>query len=253
MIPESALLFQSVHKRYRDRPVLAGIDLTVRAGEFFALVGANGVGKTTLIKGMLDFHAMNQGEIRIFGTPHHQDHARNNLAYLPERFTPPGFFTGADFLRYMLALHHAPYQRDAVLAELDALDLDASALDRPVRGYSKGMTQKLGLAACFLANKPLLILDEPMSGLDPKARVLLKRQLLARRQAGTTLFFSTHLLADVEELCDRMAILHEGELRFVGSPRECRQRYPGATLEESFIHCVGEPAKRDQTPCPVPS
>ncbi len=121
---------------------------------------------------------------------------------------------------------------------LEALDLDPAALGRPVRAYSKGMAQKLGLAACFLSGKRLLILDEPVSGLDPKARALVKRHLLRLKAAGHTLFFSTHALPDVEELCDRMAILHGGEIRFVGSPAECRERFEAETLEQAFLNCI---------------
>jgi ABC-type multidrug transport system ATPase subunit len=107
-----------------------------------------------------------------------------------------------------------------------------------VRKYSKGMTQKLGLAACLLAGKQALVLDEPMSGLDPKARALFKAQLATVREADTTVFFSSHALADVEELCDRLAILHAGALRFAGSPAECRERFGGETLEQAFLHCI---------------
>ncbi|MES2935787.1 MAG: AAA family ATPase [Pseudomonadota bacterium] len=111
-------------------------------------------------------------------------------------------------------------------------------MKKPVRSYSKGMTQKLGLAACFLARKDLYVLDEPMSGLDPKARALLKAQLQQLRSRSGTLFFSSHALADVDEICDRMAILHDGQLRFVGSPAECRTRYQAATLEQAYMKCI---------------
>lgn len=121
---------------------------------------------------------------------------------------------------------------------LRSLDLDVSALKRPVRAYSKGMTQKLGLAACFLANKALYVLDEPMSGLDPKARALLKARLQSLRSNGCTLFFNTHALADVEEICDRMAILHDGQIRFVGSPMTCRQQFSAPTLEQAYMNCI---------------
>jgi ABC-2 type transport system ATP-binding protein len=232
------LKFIKVEKNYAEKQVLKGIDFSIAAGEFFAFVGANGQGKTTLMKGMLDFIQMDGGDIEIFGHSHRLTEARKPLAYLPERFNPPYFLTGRGFLQYMLQLHQRPYHEAAVLSVLKNLDLDPAALDGSVRSYSKGMTQKLGLAGCFLSEKPLLLLDEPMSGLDPKARVLLKRQLLRMKEAGCSLFFSTHLLADVEELCDRLAILHNGQLRFIGSPQACRESFPGQTLEESFIRCI---------------
>jgi ABC-2 type transport system ATP-binding protein len=120
----------------------------------------------------------------------------------------------------------------------EKLDLDPSALSKSVRDYSKGMAQKLGLAACFLSGKSLFVLDEPMSGLDPKARLLVKRHLRACRSEGRTIFISTHMLSDVEELCDRMGILHAGKLRFVGSPLECRDAYAAETLEEAYLSCI---------------
>jgi len=141
-------------------------------------------------------------------------------------------------LKYILKLQSLPYNEALALEMLAALDLDAAALSRPVRAYSKGMTQKLGLASCFLANKDIYVLDEPMSGLDPKARALLKAQLTRQREAGRTLFFSSHALADVEEICDRMAILHQGELRYVGSPAGCREQFGAATLEQAYLTCI---------------
>lgn len=233
-----ALQFRNIVKRYDKSAVLQGIDFGVAKGEFFGLVGVNGAGKTTLIKCLLDFHSADEGAIEIFGVSHRLMQARRPLAFLPERFTPPYYLSGLDFLKYTLELQSLPYDEQKTLAMLQVLDLDASALKRPVRSYSKGMTQKLGLAACFLGDKDLYVLDEPMSGLDPKARALLKAQLLRMRTAGSTLFFSSHALADIEEICDRMAILHGGRLRFVGSPAECRQQFEAGSLEQAYMRCI---------------
>ncbi|MBF0453833.1 MAG: ABC transporter ATP-binding protein [Magnetococcales bacterium] len=235
---QPVLDFKGVVKSYADNKVLEGVDLTVGVGEFFALVGANGQGKTTLMKGLLDFIEVDAGEIEIGGQTHRLPRSREPLAYLPERFIPPPFLSGRHFLRYFMRLHSRPFQEDAVERLLEALDFDPAALDQSVGSYSKGMIQKLGLMGCLLSEKPLLLLDEPMSGLDPKARVLLKQELLRLKGKGGSLFFSTHLLTDVEELCDRMAILHKGRLRFVGSPQGCRERFPAQSLEGSFIRCI---------------
>lgn len=237
-----ALRFDNIVKRYQKNEVLKGITLEVRAGEAFALVGMNGAGKTTLIKCLLDFHEPDSGAISIFGASHRQTSARAPMAFLPERFMPPYFLTGADFLKYMLTLQNLAYDRTEAAAMLASLDLEPAALDKTVRSYSKGMSQKLGLAACLLARKDLYVLDEPMSGLDPKARALLKARLAGLRERGSTLFFSSHALADVDEICDRMAILHGGQLRFVGSPAECRRQFQGATLEHAYMACIGAPA-----------
>lgn len=233
-----ALRIQNLVKHYGKLPVLHALELTVKSGECFGLVGMNGAGKTTLIKCLLDFCAIDAGEIRIFDLRHSETQARRPVAFLPEHFMPPPALSGRDFLHYMAALREQTYSEDAARAMCAALDLDAKALARSARSYSKGMAQKLGLAACFLSPATLFVLDEPMSGLDPKARARLKQQLQAANQAGKTIFFSSHVLADVEEICDRMAILHEGKLAFVGTPLACREQFGAQTLEQAYLTCI---------------
>jgi ABC-2 type transport system ATP-binding protein len=234
-----ALRFAQVTKSYGGAPALSDFSLEVRRGAFFGLVGVNGAGKTTLIKCLLDFCDADGGAIEIFDVRHRATAARARVAYLPERFNPPFFLTGRDFVRYMLELYRAPYDEDRVARLFGALDLDRSALDRPARAYSKGMTQKLGLAACLLSGKDLYVLDEPTGGLDPKARALLKAELKTLHSAGHTVFFTSHALADVAELCDHMAVLHAGRLRFAGSPQELIGQYGSPNLEQAFLACIG--------------
>lgn len=233
-----AIRCQQIGKSYGSARILDGVDLEVESGEFFGLVGINGAGKTTLLKCLLDFCGLDAGAIEIFAISHRLTDSRRHLTFLPERFMPPYYLTGEDFLKYTLKLHGLPYEQVKAEALLRKLDLQLSALTSPVRSCSKGMTQKLGLAACLLANKALNIFDEPMSGLDPRARAMLKERLQAMRETGHTLFFSSHALADVEEICDRMAILHEGRVRFVGTPENCRQMYQAKTLEQAFLKCI---------------
>ena len=234
----SAIVFSGVSKRLGRGAVLDGLSFEVRAGEIFGLVGTNGAGKTTCIKCLLDLCHLDTGRIRVFGRPASAPESRRPLAYLPERFVPPRHLLGREFLRFMSRMHGVDPGPGRVSEVLAALDLAPSALDEPVRDYSKGMAQKLALAACLLADKPLLVLDEPMSGLDPKARVLARRYLRALRDGGVTVFLSTHLLADAGGLCDRMGVLHDGAMRFVGTPARLRERFPAATLEESWVACI---------------
>jgi ABC-2 type transport system ATP-binding protein len=233
-----ALRFADVSKAYAGTKALSGLTLEVRRGEFFGLVGINGAGKTTLIKCLLDFCDTDGGAIEIFSVPHRATDARARLAFLPERFNPPFYLTGRDFLQYLLGLHRTPYDETRATRMFQALDLEPSALDRPARAYSKGMTQKLGLAACLLSRKELYVLDEPTGGLDPKARALLKGELKALRSAGHTVFFTSHALADVAEMCDRLAVLHAGQLRFAGTPQELINRFGAPDLEKAFLACI---------------
>lgn len=233
-----ALHISNLEKSYAGNVALGGLSLDIAAGEFFGLVGENGAGKTTLIKCVLDFCDTGAGAIEIFGTPHRQTAARSRLAYLPERFIPPYYFTGRDFLRYTAELHRRPYAEDAARRMIAALELPDPALDKPVRAYSKGMTQKLGLAACLLSDKDLYVLDEPTSGLDPKARALLKRELRAQHAQGRTVLMTTHALHDVGEMCDRMAVIHRGALRFAGTPAEFVARHEASDLEQAYLACI---------------
>lgn len=237
---ETALRFSGVVKNYGRTPILRDVTFEVAQGEFFGLVGINGAGKTTLLKCLLDFCAADRGSIEIFGTPHGLAMARRRLAFLPERFNPPYYLTGEDFIRYVLDMQAVAYDRAEAERRLSALDLDLAALNLPVRAYSKGMTQKLGLAACLLSRKDLYILDEPTSGLDPKARALFKSQLREMKQQARTVFFTSHALADVAEVCDRMAVMHAGSLRFAGTPDALCKQYASADLEQAFLRCIGE-------------
>ncbi len=234
----SAIVFAGVSKRLGHRAVLDGLSFEVRAGEIFGLVGTNGAGKTTCIKCLLDLCHLDAGRIRVFGRPASAPESRRPLAYLPERFVPARHLLGREFLHFMSRMHGVDPGPGRLPEVLAALDLAPSALDEPVRDYSKGKAQKLGLAACLLADKPLLVLDEPMSGLDPKARVLARRYLRVLRDGGATVFLSTHLLADAGGLCDRMGVLHDGAMRFVGTPARLRECFPAATLEESWVACI---------------
>ncbi|HQS31394.1 MAG: hypothetical protein B7X59_00520 [Polaromonas sp. 39-63-203] len=223
---------------YGSREVFSGIDLALRQGEIFGLIGLNGVGKTTLMKSLLDLGPLRSGVIRILGQDHRLPASRQNLAYLPDRFQPTSSLRGTEFLA--LARAHFSLARDDARDEACciALGLEPAVLRRPIRTYSKGMGQKLALAATFVTDRALIVLDEPMSGLDPLARVQLKRQLLASRAEGRTIFFSSHILADLEEICDRVGVFHGGEMRFVGEPGELLRQTGAATLEAAFLEAI---------------
>ena len=233
--------FSRVGKKFGRLPVLSGIDLAIPAGRFLGLAGVNGAGKTTLIKCLLDFCDIDTGTILINGIDRRRPQAREGLAFLPERFMPPYFLTGREFVRSMLRLSRRPYEEERVRAMFADLDLDSTGLDKPVRSYSKGMTQKLGLAACLLSQRDFFVLDEPMSGLDPKARARVKTILRRLQAEGRTLLFTSHSLADIEEICDHMLVLHRGVFVFSGPPAALRERHGVTSLEDAFLKCIEAP------------
>ena len=202
-----AIQCQKVCKSYGKQNVLDNIELEVPEGNFYGLVGVNGSGKSTLIKAILDLVSIDNGVITIFGKSHRGVNAREQIAYLPDRFSPPIHLKCKDFIHYMLELHSSRQNNAEIDKMLDALELDRKIMGSSVGRLSKGMTQKLGLASCLLSRKNLLILDEPMSGLDPKARISFKTQLFRLKQQGVTVFFSSHVLADVHELADKLGVL----------------------------------------------
>ncbi len=236
---ELALKIEQLNQHYGKHDVLSDINLSVNQGEYIGLVGVNGAGKTTLIKSILDFISIKTGKIEIFGQSHRETASRQSLSFLPEKFLPPYYLTGKDFISYMAELNQVQTNETEIAEIFKVLDLDISALKKSVRQYSKGMAQKLGLASCFISQRPMLLFDEPMSGLDPKARAYLKRHLINLKKSGQTLFFSTHLLADVESICDRIVILHDGNICFNGSPIECCEQYEAGNLEDAYLKCIG--------------
>lgn len=236
-----ALEVNALQKSYHNDIVLRGIDLQIAQGESFGFAGANGAGKSTMLNCLLNFCYYEAGEIRLFGVSCKNRLARERIAFLPERFIPPYYLIGEQFLHMMMKLRGVDYSPTRAKEMLAALDLHDSAMKKPVRSFSKGMTQKLGLAACFLSERDFYILDEPMSGLDPKSRALVKRQFKALRERGATLFFTSHMLADIDEICSDMAVLHGGKIRYRGAPSGMRQAFSGAdTLEEAYLRAISD-------------
>jgi ABC-2 type transport system ATP-binding protein len=236
----SAIRIDALRKRYGRLLALDAVELVVARGETFGLVGANGAGKTTLIKCLLDLCAYDSGNVRIFGLAARLPQARRRLAYVPERFMPPHYLRAREFIELLARSFELTYDPARAQSMLRELELDADVLERPVRGLSKGMTQKLGLAASFLLERDLYVLDEPMSGLDPAARVAVKSALRRLAARGRTLFFTSHVLADVEELCSSVAVLEKGSVRWHGPPEALCAKYGEPRLEQAFMRCVRE-------------
>ncbi|HZI88873.1 MAG TPA: ABC transporter ATP-binding protein [Candidatus Polarisedimenticolia bacterium] len=217
--PLPVLELAGVTKIYRStmrlRPFTAveEVSLSLRRGEIFGLLGPNGAGKTTTIKMMLGLTRPTRGTIRIWGRQPQDRMARLKLGYLPEN---PSFYdhlTAREYLGLVGSLFDLPRatsrrRADELLRRLGLAD----DVRKPLRKFSKGMTQRLGLAQALLNQPDLLILDEPMSGLDPIGRADVKQILREERARGATVLMSSHVLAETETLCDRVAILHRGRV-----------------------------------------
>jgi len=236
----SPLMIDTISKSYGTHHVLDGISLSLKPGEIFGLVGLNGAGKTTLIKILLDLAKADKGQARMFGEPCTTVKARANVSYLPEKFSPSRYLKGEEHLALALSYYGKKLDRDKARQLAINLDLDPQVLTRKVGSYSKGMGQKLGLIGAFMIDQPFMILDEPMSGLDPRARIKLKDTMLAAKAAGKTLFFSSHILSDIEEICDRIGIIHNSKLVYLGTAAEFKPTFKEETLERAFLRAIGE-------------
>lgn len=232
----------NLFKSFGKKTVLNDINLSVNPGEIFGLIGLNGAGKTTMIKIILGLLKQDSGSATIFGQNAINPKTRRNLSFLPEKFQPSSFLKGKEFLSLTMSYYGKKYDRESARKGAEKLDLDPDVLDYKVSKYSKGMGQKLGLLSAFLTNTPLLILDEPMSGLDPSARIRLKDYLLDYVKSGQTIFFSSHILSDIDEICDRIAILHDNKMIFTGKPEEFKKSVGLSNLERAFLSAIEKKA-----------
>lgn len=202
---------------------LKSCSLTVPKGETFGLLGANGAGKTTLLKLLLGIVQPTLGSASLLGYDLGDRTVRQNIGYLPENAYYYDYLTGwelLDFIGSMFGMDAC--QKNARIAEL--LDLvglaQTTARKKQIRQYSKGMVQRVGLAQALINDPELVFLDEPMSGLDPVGRYQIREIILALKAQGKTVFFNSHILSDVELICDRIGILHRGELIAIGTLNE---------------------------------
>lgn len=233
------LEIDAISKSYGSHQVLNGISFELKPGEIFGLVGLNGIGKTTLIKAILDLAPADGGSARIFGEDSTSVKAREKLSYLPEKFSPSRYLKGDEHLSLALSYYKKKYNGEQARVLAAELDLDPAVLSRKVGSYSKGMGQKLGLIGAFMIDQPLMILDEPMSGLDPRARIMLKEVMLREKKRGKTIFFSSHILSDIDEICDRIGIIHDSKLVYLGAAAEFKPTFGEKTLERAFLKAIG--------------
>lgn len=234
-----ALTLNNISYSISGLAILKTLNLSVSEGNYYAIAGVNGAGKSTLIKLVLDLiRPQSGGEIRIFGHNNQEPHCRDQLAYLPEKFDVRKSINGRQYLDFIAAVYRLNIGRQKIAELCERLDFPANRLDTKVSSYSKGMVQKLGLLSCFMLDRKFIILDEPLSGLDPRARYYFKQLMQDEKSSQRTILYSTHLLADAEELCDQFGILHDGEMKYQGTPTDCLQRYQADSLEQAYMKCI---------------
>ncbi len=202
---------------------LKSCSLKVYQGETFGLLGPNGAGKTTLLKLLLGIIRPTGGQGLLLGKPLGDRHVKQYVGYLPENPYLYDYLTGWEFLQLAAGLFQIPesVQRRRIPQLLELVGLSqADARKKLLRRYSKGMLQRVGMAQALINEPELVFLDEPMSGLDPVGRYQMREIILALKAAGKTIFFNSHILSEVEQICDRIAILAQGELICSGSLNE---------------------------------
>ena len=228
---------------YKSRETAAGVkvavnslDLQVNPGEVFGFLGPNGAGKTSTMNVLLGFVPPTRGDAFLFGVSVREPIARQRIGYLPEQTYYYKFLTAEEILRFYGKIFGIPpaqvEQRIDDVLKLVELD---HARKRPIRTYSKGMQQRVGLAQALINNPDLLILDEPTSGLDPIGRMKVREIIQRLKNEGRTVFFSSHELGEVETVCDRVAILSQGELKAEGRVRELVCAHRCDNLEQVFL------------------
>ncbi|HEY2840738.1 MAG TPA: ABC transporter ATP-binding protein [Pirellulales bacterium] len=233
--------FRNVSRTYGRKLAVAELNLTVRAGELFAFLGPNGAGKTTSIKMLVGLLRPSSGEVRVCGFDVVQESQQANslLGYIPDEPYLYDKLSGREFLLFVAGMFGLASRaaEERVAREIARFDL-ASFVDDLCESYSHGMKQRVALAGALLHDPEVLVLDEPTVGLDPRSVRLIKDLLRTRASAGATVFMSTHSLAIAEEIADRVGIVHQGRMRFVGTVSELRQqseRMGQASLEQMFL------------------
>ena len=242
--------FQSLTKTYGSFEAVKPLSLTVRRGEVFGFLGPNGAGKTTTIRMMMGILAPSAGRVLIDGLDCHADatEVKRRVGYLPDNPIFYDFLRGREILQFVAEMHgfKRPEAEKRALAMLSEFGLDEVTEEFAVN-YSMGMKKKLGLACALIHSPSVLILDEPINGLDPRASRDVQGRLLAAAANGTTIFVSTHLLDMAEKLCDRVGIIHRGALAATGTLDEIRAHASAdGSLEEVFLKITDDASEPAQ-------
>ena len=235
--------YRARSSRQPAKQAVKDLSLRVGAGEVFGFLGPNGAGKTTTMNVLLGFVSATGGEARLFDVNVRDPIARQRIGYLPELTYYYKFLTAEELLRFYAQIFSVPTAEAGrrIDALLKLVELE-HARKRPIKTYSKGMQQRVGLAQALINNPDLLILDEPTSGLDPLGRMKVREIIQRLKSEGKTVFFSSHELGEVETVCDRVAIIANGELKVEGRVDELMAQHQ-SSLEKIFLNLIGYDAQ----------
>ena len=249
MTDPPAIELRDLAKSYGAIHAVRGISLAVRRGEIFGFLGLNGAGKTTTIRILLDLLRPTRGSARVFGIDCQRRgrEARAMVGYTPGELGLYPDMTGKQLLDLMASLCGVRVDMSYRLSLVDKLELARADLDRTLREYSTGMKRKLGLVQALQADPPLLILDEPTEGLDPMVQVALHELLFELRSRGRTVFMSSHVLSEVQRLCDRIAVIRAGAIVLLSSVEDAR-RLSGRSVRVRFSKPPGDQAAMSLPP-----
>jgi ABC-2 type transport system ATP-binding protein len=254
------ITFDNISKKFKyhfwDKEFVAldRVSFKIETGDLVGFLGANGAGKTTLIKILMDFSRQDSGSVafdKILGSDLNE--IKNNIGYLPERAYLYPHLTGAEFLNMICELHHIDQlEAEKRIKELTELLKINHALDRKINGYSKGMQQRLGFVSAIIHQPKFIVLDEPLSGLDPIGRRDFKKILKNLNINGVTIFFSSHVVSDVEEICNKVVFIESGKLIYEGSVESLLEKnatdlYQVKTIENNAmrLYLVKEDDKKN--------
>jgi len=241
---ETAVKLMGVAKRYADIVAVDYVDLDVKHGEILGLLGPNGSGKSTTLKMILGLIKPDSGSVNVLSINAEDDlvAVKRRVGYVPESPRLYEFLTGLEYLDFIGDIYglDASEKKARIGEYLEAMELEGREGDM-ISSYSEGMKQKIALISAFLHKPKLLLLDEPLSGLDPRSARIVKDLLRKLTAQGVTTIMSTHILEIAQAMCDRIAIMYEGRLLALGNMKELRQkaRLPGSDLEDIFLKLTG--------------
>jgi ABC-2 type transport system ATP-binding protein len=227
---------KNLEVRYGQKRAVKGLTFSLGLGESVGLLGANGAGKSSTLKALLGMLPSTKGSISVLGFEPGDYRAFEKLGFAPEEGSAPEYLTGLEYLVFVGSLHH-PNNRGIDQEALELLSWFELNRHQRIRDYSKGMKRRILLAQAFIGDPGLLILDEPLNGLDPLMIVKLREKLNQKRAHGTTILYSSHILAEVEKCCSRAIILREGEIVLDASLEQIIKEY--GSVERAFTEKVG--------------